>query len=668
MNGLGFIHPGFLAAAVAVAVPIVIHLLFRQKARRVDIGSLHFLRVVLRDQAHLRKLRRWLLLALRASGVLLLAALFARPYWREPQSSAESSAAILLLDRSASMGIGRDGKTPWDHAREHALKIIDDLQTGSSLHLAYFDASGITPIAPEELRVKGSVSPSGTDYAPALDWARDLVLAAGKARPVVYLFSDLQRSGIRRGPDRPFPDNSSVTIVDLGRPLSRNLAVEHVEVQQADPRHGVPLTVVARIVNTGPFPARDVRLILSLDRLSAAKQTVSVDALAGQIVRFPITLREPGLYVGSVGIAGEDDFAADDRRFLAFEARRPERILLVDGEPGSSIYSHETYYLETALQLQIPGAAVQSEGSSSGPSEAKGGHTPFETERVEWGPSGSAAAGTLPDLGGFRVVVLCNVAEVPEETARALEGFVRAGGQLVIFTGDQVGKGAYASLRRSGIFPARVEQSVDPGVFSVTRWQADHPIFGPFDEPEHGDPRRLRFDRISRLVPDQEARQLAVVDGDLPFLLESSVGLGRCVVLAVPADNQWGHWAIERLYLPLVHQLMGYLTDRLPEAGRVRVEPADARPGHAPGVVIDRGRAVVRNLDPAESDFERTTPATLREAYRLPVPHFSYRPADAELREAPSGSQRPDELWAWMLLTLLAVLVAETFVANRTYA
>ena len=65
MNGLGFIHPGFLAAGIAVAVPIVIHLLFRQKARRIDIGSLHFLRVVLRDQAHRRKLRRWLLLALR---------------------------------------------------------------------------------------------------------------------------------------------------------------------------------------------------------------------------------------------------------------------------------------------------------------------------------------------------------------------------------------------------------------------------------------------------------------------------------------------------------------------------------------------------------------------------------------------------------------------------
>ena len=51
MGGLGFIHLGFLAAGLAVAVPIVIHLLFRQRARRVEIGTLQVLRIVLRDQA-----------------------------------------------------------------------------------------------------------------------------------------------------------------------------------------------------------------------------------------------------------------------------------------------------------------------------------------------------------------------------------------------------------------------------------------------------------------------------------------------------------------------------------------------------------------------------------------------------------------------------------------
>ena len=144
---------------------------------------------------------------------------------------------------------------------------------------------------------------------------------------------------------------------------------------------------------------------------------MSLDAHARQVVRFPVELREPGLYQGSVGIAGADDFAADNRRWLAFEARRPERILLVDGEPGPSVYSHETYYLEAALRLRVPGMEDPAGEAASRPSQPPEAPTPFETVRIDWGRSGADAGGSLPDLGGFRVVVLCNVAEVPEAAA-----------------------------------------------------------------------------------------------------------------------------------------------------------------------------------------------------------------------------------------------------------
>ena len=104
MAGLGFIHLGFLAAAAAVAVPILIHLLFRPRARKVKIGTLFFLRSVLRDSARRRKVRRWILLALRAAGVLLLALLFARPYRTDAAAQGSEREVILLIDRSASMG------------------------------------------------------------------------------------------------------------------------------------------------------------------------------------------------------------------------------------------------------------------------------------------------------------------------------------------------------------------------------------------------------------------------------------------------------------------------------------------------------------------------------------------------------------------------------------
>src|SRR3954453_13081049 len=131
MGGLGFIHTGFLLAGLTVAVPIVIHLLFRQRARRVDVGSLHFLKVVLQDNARRRKLRRWLLLALRSAGALLLALLFARPYWNAPEVPGPEREVALLIDRSASMGAISHEKSPFARAQREAEKVIKGLPTGT---------------------------------------------------------------------------------------------------------------------------------------------------------------------------------------------------------------------------------------------------------------------------------------------------------------------------------------------------------------------------------------------------------------------------------------------------------------------------------------------------------------------------------------------------------
>jgi hypothetical protein len=100
----------------------------------------------------------------------------------------------------------------------------------------------------------------------------------------------------------------------------------------------------------------------------------------------------------------------------------------------------------------------------------------------------------------------------------------------------------------------------------------------------------------------------------------------------------------------------------------VRVERAGSGPGRAPGVVIDGERAVVRNIDPTESETERTSIATLREVYRLPVPRPEDQASDQDPEPSLPGSQRLDELWVGITWALLGVLVVETLVANRTLA
>src|SRR5262249_54269461 len=158
----------------------------------------------------------------------------------------------------------------------------------------------------------------------------------------------------------------------------------------------------------------------------------------------------------------------DNRRWLAFEARPPDWLLLVDGEPGRTAYANETYYLEAALRLRLP---------NNGPPL-----TPYEPERLAWG----SGAG-LPDLAPFRVVILCNVAELPGQDVARLRAFVTKGGGLLVFTGQRVQPAGYEPLQQSGLVPATVQGSAGPELFRFDTWDKDHPIMRPLSDPQQGD-------------------------------------------------------------------------------------------------------------------------------------------------------------------------------------
>ena len=651
MGGLGVISAGFLAAGAALgAVPIVIHLLFRRKARRVDLGSLQFLRVAIRDNAHRRKIRRWLLLALRTAGVLLLGLHFARPFLARPGVPGREREVAILIDRSASMGAGDPSRSAFTRAKQSASRLLGRLPEGTAVHLAFFDGSGVEAVLPGEFDASNRVpGVSGTDFAGGLGWARDRVVQSRRKLREVHLFTDLRRVGLDRPPADDFPAGIEVDVVDVGQILRGNLALDDARAVRTEIRPGGPPLISALVFNGGSFPARDVEVRLTLEgggetfRLS---ETIGVGGSSRGEVRFSPGIRKPGLYRGFVEIMTPDELPFDNRRWLAFEAKVPDSILLVDGEPGPTVFANETYYLEAALRLRLPQA---------GPSA-----TPYEPRRIAW--DGGA---DWPGLAETSVVVLANVPDVPPNVAESLRTFVGEGGRLVIFSGARVIPGAMASLRAVNLLPAEVEGTED-GSFRFAAWDSSHPLLAPFSQPQHGDLRSLSFSRLARLKPLPGSSVLAGSTGDQPLLVEARSGRGHILQWALAADNDWGDWAVQRLYLPVIHQMMGYLVDRLPGSGPVAT--AAVGPGAPPGIETSARRLIVRNPDPSESRIERATMAEFRSSLRLPEASAKDSSDAAGALELPEGAVKPGEFWRPVAWALLIVLVAETFVANRTHA
>src|SRR5580704_14032625 len=170
MYGISLIHTGFLAAGLAVAVPIVIHLLFRQKTRTLGIGSMRFLHQVVREHRRRRRVRQWILLALRMLAVLLLALLFARPYRDESYRRGLQEELVLLIDRSASMQSRQGGgETAFSRALARAREELQRLDENVVVHVALCDAVKIEELSVEQLSAAAPTD-AATDYNLALAW------------------------------------------------------------------------------------------------------------------------------------------------------------------------------------------------------------------------------------------------------------------------------------------------------------------------------------------------------------------------------------------------------------------------------------------------------------------------------------------------------------------
>jgi hypothetical protein len=652
MAGMGLIHLGFLAAAAAVAVPLVIHLLLRPRARRVEIGSVRFLKQVMRDSTRSRRLRRWLLLLLRAAALLLLALLFARPYLRGTGTEGKDREVIVLVDQSASMrATGPGGTTLFTQAQEAADKLLRQLPEQTAVQVAYFDSRGVT--ADDNVRINLGRLPgyAGTDYGLALRWARDLIVLSPRPRRQVYLFTDLQRCGLRGTPFEGFPPDVALEIVEVGSPLLMNLTVESVEAMHTTLRPNEPLVVTASVFNAGRFPASSVPVQLSLEGPGPKVQQVQTLTLAPgsrQVVRFSPPIDKPGLYYGFVEVGGDDAFPLDNRRWLAFDARPPDRLLVVDGRPGSTVYTNSTYYLEAALRLALPDQGTPL--------------TPYQPERLAW-----AEGAALPELKPFRAVVLSNVAALAEKDAGRLRDYVAEGGGLLLFTGPQVNPAGYEPLWRAGLLAVSVEGVSGPDEVHFDTWDKGHPIFVPLSDPQQGDLRRVVFRHITRMNCAEGVKVLAATEAGNPLMVESRLGAGTVLVFASTADLTWGDWPKGRLFLPLVHQIVGYLTERLPENQRVRSAPTGPGAEGPPGVERDGHAVIVRNLDPAESEIDRLSGEEFRRQFHVPVVEGeAYKEQSAAEAAALAGGQRADEVWVYVVLVLLVVLLAELWVANRT--
>jgi hypothetical protein len=653
---MGFVQASLLTALAAVILPILAHLLFRRRSRPVDLGTLRFLKVAVRQDTRRRWLKRLLLLALRLACVVLLVLLFARPYRAEFIGGGNTGLTVLLIDRSASMARKRDGQRLVDHAIRQLLDALAQVPARSRVEAAWFDRK-VEPIRSTEdgrLSLTSLEAPKnltgGTDFAAAMTWAAAQCDAARGSGPLaVHVLTDLQRTGFGSLEAFAFPKDVPVHVWDVGPANSSNVAVTAIRPVSLMVRAGYPTTVEATILNARPEALNQVRVRLGLankGKVIEIPTVASAAAGAATTVAFETPPLGPGLWQGTVSVAMDDELQLDNARHVALYAAAQPRVLLLDGASRDVAALGEAYFLEAALRLAAPGETVPD--------------SPF---RVIVFPYGSDAR--VPDLSQVDVLVAANVAGFPAADAARVRAFLERGGSSVVFGGSNLGPASTASYAAAGLSVGEITGShtARDVPFRIAEFAKDNAMLKPFADPQHGDLHRLAFSGCTKVVPGDGIGVLARFRDGTPLLCERSTGRSCIVWCAASVGREHGEWSRSRLFLPLVHQLVRGA------AGQAGVGPVRELPaaGEAPGVRQQGEFWEVRNLEPQESELERCTPEEFSQ--RLGVKLAENAGASGSVEAEGEGNElRTGELWPWLWLGLVVFWLAEGLLANRTVA
>ena len=708
MFGLTLLQPAFLLAGLAAGVPILIHLINRHRALVHRFPALRFLLMADRRTARKFRLYQLLLLALRVLAILLLALLLSQPRWGGEEASAALAlppqATVLLLDNSLSMQY-RDGQeTRLQRAKAQAGQFLERLAAPDSavvLPLVMEEEEGAEPslLSADSAALWDQIDAITTSHeavnvAGAVQRATELLRESPAPRRRLMLLTDLTVHGWEsfRGSDLArVPEDLVVQVIRLGSPeRDPNALVSGVRITDAPFIEQTPLDVTVLVRNNADEPVRSLRVDLLIGGEAVGQQLTDLAGDEEVAVPFRIVAPEAGLHWGEVRIQG-DAFTEDDRFYIALQTVAPARVLVVDGDPGTSLFESETFYLFSALQPR----------GSLGPPL-------FHPKPLVW-------EGLEQErLGDYSVIVLCNVEALSPQVRQGLHQFVTDGGGLIIFTGHQVDAARYNNLFYGSDTPLLPVALGDP----VQRpEEAPVTLQSPGDEHEalevfSGDAAdmltRSRFYRYFSVEKDgaAEADVLLSYEDGRPFLLERSLGRGRVLLITSTADRDWTDLPTRIAYVPLVHGLMGYAAQLSEATQRQQVlmpEPASVRmPGAqegasltvytpdgeellsrfasrdglveapvtvytVPGIYrLDAGAGpdyLAVNGTREESDFAKLQQADLQKRWQ-PMSVVLQEESDpgGEAGDAPLAGR---EMAGFLLLSLVAVLMVENVCANR---
>jgi len=714
---LGFGVQAMLGGLAMAAAPIIIHLLSRRRYKEREWAAMKWLLAALKKNARRIQLEQLILLAVRTLLVVCVVMAMAKPFLEGagvPLLPGKRTHRVIVIDDSFSMGYRATGRDRFERAKEVAQAILHDARKGDAASLVLMaspprvvvgEPSANLAAVTEEVKSLELLH-GGADLAATLAKLDEILAGSNIDQKEIYFLTDLQRASWAAGPGPKSASleelaarvakRANLVVIDLGQGGADNVAVTALDLDEPFVTTGRDTRLAATFRNFGRTNRPSLGVTLAIDGEVQDRRTI--DLPAGEQLSLVLSYNFPAAGWHLVDIHLDDDaLAIDNHRWLAVEVQEFVEVLLVDGEPSGERFSSETDYLRVAL---APESSAQPAKSAIRPEVVR------ESELLEM------------DLSRFDCVVLTNIGQFTENEVRKLDGYLRRGGSVVWFLGDQVDSAAYNRVLHrdgAGIFPVELAGRVGDGKTRQSSVLFDprdysHPIIQPFRGAASGGlVTTTVFEYVRAELPAESNAKVALAyRGGDPAIVTADVHRGRVAVVTTSADIEWTNWPFWPSYVPVMNELVNYVVaDRNrehqvvvgqslssavpPAATEVPVTIETPGPNSVPrkmpahdevgyflfddtfvsgryrvsfGPPLATAELFAANVDPKESDLTKLEQDELREL--LPSWRFQYLTNwQAIATGKTSVTQNRGELHRYLLYAAFVLVFVEAFLAYK---
>ena len=535
----GFLNSAALFGLFAAAIPLILHLLNRRRRHIIEFSTLRFLKQLEKREMNRLRLKRLLLLLIRTLIVISIVLAFSRPTIRGYLPGAElSTSAVILIDNSLSMQINDEGTVLFDKSIQAAKEMLttfnknDRLIVLPSVQNEIDDFHSIEWLSPENVDLTDlNISYQSSDLNLEVKESIELLNKDESANKELFIISDFQgNSAVNIDEDIDEPAKGlHIYLVKLTS-NETNYSISRVDVISKVLREGSSVRLGIEVQSNSEENA-EVRLDLFIEGVRVGQSIVNPTAKNSVISEFSVPIKRSGFISGFAELE-DDALKADNRRY--FHLYIPERIRVL------AIGSDNDLYFTTAALRSALKDGAESELKIIKPTEIKKVH-----------------------LDDFDVVLLSALPEQSNRFAQQLKEFVKVGGGLLLFPGNEFDMEQYNESFSSELNLPKMTGIVRSEVIlkeytSIGTINWDHPLFAGIFSENKTDLNYPKIKKYYTIGVHTNGEDLAKLVNDRPFISEFRLGEGHIIMMLTAPSLDWSDFPLKGLWVPFISRAVEY--------------------------------------------------------------------------------------------------------------